>query len=141
MAGLDIRLTIQTPTPHLIRFQIRFPVQPWISKRSKDWKFLLGFEAVVDVADITNFYFYPHASLDIIIIEKVLVPFIGLSGEFQKNTYMDLLMKIIYYSRLAPERHQQQSDRIRRFERKYQFSGTVQGRCYLHGCSKTCTFL
>jgi len=67
-----------------------FKFSPWISKRSKDWKFLLGFEAVMDFRDITKYYFYPHASLDIIIIEKVLVPFIGLSGEYQKNSYMDL---------------------------------------------------
>jgi hypothetical protein len=67
-----------------------FRFSPWISKRSKDWRFLLGFETVADIGEITHYYFYPHASLDIIIIEKVLVPFIGLTGEFQKNSYMDL---------------------------------------------------
>jgi hypothetical protein len=65
-------------------------ISPWITKRSKDWKFLLGFDAVVDAEKITNFYFYPHANLDIIIIEKVLVPFLGISGNLQKNSYMDL---------------------------------------------------
>jgi hypothetical protein len=64
-----------------------FRFNPWISKRSADWKFTLGFEAVADVAEISNFYFYPRATLDIIIIEDVLVPFIGLSGELQKNNY------------------------------------------------------
>jgi hypothetical protein len=62
-------------------------INPWISKQSTDWRFILGFEAVVDAADISNFYFYPRANLDIIIIEDVLVPFIGLSGELQKNSY------------------------------------------------------
>ncbi len=91
MGGLDIsldysktRATLDSVSNTVFRFS------PWISKRSKDWKFLLGFETVSDIGDITNFYFYPHASLDIIIIEKVLVPFIGISGEFQKNSYMDL---------------------------------------------------
>jgi hypothetical protein len=66
-----------------------FSFNPWISKSSTDWKFKLGFEATVDAADITNFYFYPRANLDIIIIEDVLVPFIGLSGELQKNNYQE----------------------------------------------------
>jgi hypothetical protein len=91
MGGLDIsldysktRATLDSVSNTVFRFS------PWISKRSKDWKFLLGFETVADIGDITYYYFYPHASLDIIIIEKVLVPFIGLTGEFQKNSYMDL---------------------------------------------------
>ncbi len=65
-------------------------INPWISKRSTDWNFKLGFEAVIDAANITNFYFYPRANLDIIIIEDVLVPFIGLTGELQKNSYRNL---------------------------------------------------
>ncbi|MBN1145507.1 MAG: hypothetical protein JXA72_13840 [Bacteroidales bacterium] len=65
-------------------------INPWISKRSADWNFKLGFEAVVDAANITNFYFYPRANLDIIIIEDVLVPFIGLTGALQKNSYRNL---------------------------------------------------
>lgn len=65
-------------------------INPWISKRSTDWNFKLGFEAVIDAANITNFYFYPRANLDIIIIEDVLVPFIGLNGELQKNSYRNL---------------------------------------------------
>jgi hypothetical protein len=92
MGGLDLSVDyahtnadIDTASNTVIR------LSPWISKRRKDWKFLLGFETVVDVADLTNYYFYPHASLDIIIIEKVLIPFFGLSGELQRNTYMELM--------------------------------------------------
>jgi|WetSurSiteA1Bulk_404760.scaffolds.fasta_scaffold02868_2 hypothetical protein len=64
-----------------------FRFHPWISKQSADWKFNLGFEATADKAEITNFYFYPKAHLDIIIIQNVLVPFLGLSGELQQNGY------------------------------------------------------
>jgi len=91
LGGLDMSLdysklngTIDSLTNTIFRFN------PWISKRSTDWKFILGFEAVADVAEISNFYFYPHANLDIIIIEDVLVPFIGLSGELQKNNYQQM---------------------------------------------------
>ncbi len=67
-----------------------FRFNPWISKQSEDWKFVVGFEAVADIAEITNYYFYPKANLDIIIIENVLVPFIGLSGELEKNSYRNI---------------------------------------------------
>ncbi len=53
-------------------------------------RFVLGFEGAADIAEITRFYIYPRAHLDIIIIENVLVPFIGLSGELQKNTYKNI---------------------------------------------------
>ena len=64
-----------------------FRFNPWISKQSADWKFVLGFEGAADIADISNFYFYPKANLDIIVIKDALVPFVGLSGELQKNSY------------------------------------------------------
>jgi hypothetical protein len=97
MGGLDLALDYSRSTSSIDSISntvIQF--SPWVSKRSKDWKFLLGFESVAEVEDITHFYFYPHASLDIIIIEKVLVPFVGLSGEFQKNSYMDLASENTY---------------------------------------------
>jgi hypothetical protein len=90
LGGLDMSLdyshlngSVDSLTNTIFRFN------PWISKRSADWKFILGFEAAADAADITNFYFYPRVNLDIIIIEDVLVPFFGLSGELQKNNYQE----------------------------------------------------
>lgn len=65
-------------------------VNPWIGKSSEDWQFKVGFEAAADIADITRFYFYPRANLDIIIIKEVLVPFFGVSGELKKNNYQNL---------------------------------------------------
>jgi len=91
LAGLDVSLDYahtEAEFDTLRNAQLRF--SPWISKKNKDWKFVLGFEAVSELEDISNFYFYPHASLDIIIIEKVLVPFLGISGELQRNSYMEL---------------------------------------------------
>jgi hypothetical protein len=67
-----------------------FRMNPWISKRSKDWKFVLGFQVVSDIADISRFYFYPRASLDIVVVENVLVPYLGLTGELQNSNYAQL---------------------------------------------------
>lgn len=92
VAGLDLSLDYaHTDAASDSTGNTIFRFSPWISKRNKDWKFLLGFEMASDATDFTNFYFYPHASLDIIIIEKVLIPFIGISGELQRNSYMDLM--------------------------------------------------
>jgi hypothetical protein len=91
LGGLDLSLDysklngkLDTLNNTIVRFS------PWISKRSSDWKFLLGFEGAADMSDISNYYFYPRANLDIIIIEDVLVPFIGLSGELKKNNYQQI---------------------------------------------------
>lgn len=62
-------------------------VHPYVSKQNTDWKFNLGFEFAADIAEIANYYFYPRAHLDITVIEDVLVPFVGLSGELKKNSY------------------------------------------------------
>jgi hypothetical protein len=88
LGGLDMTLDYSRLTSSVDSVSNTiFRFNPWISKQSTDWKFKLGFEAVADAAEISHFYFYPRANLDIIIIEDVLVPFIGLSGELQKNNY------------------------------------------------------
>jgi hypothetical protein len=69
---------------------------PWIGKSSEDWQFKVGFEFAADIADITNYYFYPRANLDIIIVKDVLIPFVGVSGELQKNNYQNLFGENIY---------------------------------------------
>jgi len=96
-AGLDLSVdhTKLAATRDSIKSTI-VSVKPWISKRNKDWMFMLGLEAVSDNADVSHFYIFPHARLDIIIIENVLVPYIGLSGELQKNSYSNLLSENPY---------------------------------------------
>ena len=90
--GLDLSLDyskLNGAEDSIINTIFRF--NPWISKKSNDWHFMLGFEAVADHIEITSFYVYPRVNLDIIIIENVLVPFIGLSGELRKNSYRNIL--------------------------------------------------
>jgi hypothetical protein len=97
LGGLDMSLdysrlssSLDTANNTIFRFN------PWISKSSDDWQFKLGFEAAADIADITNYYFYPRANLDIIIIKDVLIPFIGVSGELQKNNYQNLFAENMF---------------------------------------------
>ncbi|MBN1159586.1 MAG: hypothetical protein JXA61_09410 [Bacteroidales bacterium] len=65
-------------------------VNPWISKNSEDWRFILGFQAVADIDDISRFYFYPAARLEITVVKNVLVPFLGLSGTLNAGNYQQL---------------------------------------------------
>lgn len=65
-------------------------INPWIGKISEDWRFRVGFEAVADVDDISYFYFYPRANLDIIIVKNILVPFVGIDGKIVPQDYRNL---------------------------------------------------
>jgi len=97
MGGLDMSLDYSKLTGSLdTSNNTIFRFNPWISKSSEEWQFKLGFEAVADIADITNYYFYPRAHLEMIIIKDVLVPFIGVSGELQKNSYQNLFTENMF---------------------------------------------
>ncbi|MBN2482389.1 MAG: hypothetical protein JXB19_11650 [Bacteroidales bacterium] len=65
-------------------------INPWIGKNSDDWRFILGVQAVSDIDDITRFYFYPAARLEITVVKNVLVPFLGLSGTLKAGNYQQL---------------------------------------------------
>ena len=95
LGGLDMslnysRLTNNMDTSETVNNNTVFRFNPWISKSSEDWQFKLGFEAAADINNISRFYFYPRANLDIIIIKDVLIPFIGVTGEMQQNNYQNL---------------------------------------------------
>lgn len=85
--GVDhfsLRSEIDTSANTIVR------VNPWIGKRKTDWRFTLGFEAVSDITEISNFYLYPKVHLEIIIVDNVLVPFLGASGELLNSNYQQL---------------------------------------------------
>ncbi len=94
--GLDLKLDYSKIRGIDTIANTQFHFYPWIGKSSDDWQFRLGFEIAADIADITKYYFYPHANLDIIIIKDVLIPFVGISGELQKNNYANLFDENMY---------------------------------------------
>jgi len=96
LGGLDLKLNYSNLSGLDTVNNTHFHVSPWIGKSSEDWQFRLGFEVAADIADITNYYFYPHANLDIIVVKDVLVPFIGVSGELHKNNYQNLFEENMY---------------------------------------------
>jgi hypothetical protein len=90
LGGLDLKVNYSKLSGLDTTNNTLVHISPWVGKTSEDWQFKLGFEAVADIADITKYYFYPQANLDIIVIKDVLIPFIGMSGKLQKNNYQSL---------------------------------------------------
>lgn len=84
--GVEIRHSTLTALPDSLR-NTTVTLSPSIGKANSSWRFLLGLDAVVDAAALTNFYIYPKALLDIIIIEEVLIPFAGIRGELKRNNW------------------------------------------------------
>ncbi|HEX2396426.1 MAG TPA: hypothetical protein VHI78_13850 [Bacteroidales bacterium] len=96
IGGLDLKLNYSKTSGLDTVSNTIFHIYPWVAKSSEDWQFRLGFEIAADIADITNYYFYPHANLDIIVVKDVLIPFVGVSGELQKNNYQNLFDENMY---------------------------------------------
>ena len=69
----------------------QFSFSPYISKRSEDWKFTVGFEGFMDQQDVSRFYIYPRGLLEFTVIEKIIIPFIGIGGKLETNHYQKIL--------------------------------------------------
>lgn len=92
MGGIDINVNYFRPSNNIDSAgNTVIDFSPYISKRSTDWKFLLGFEGVADKADISRFYLYPRGLLEFTIIEKIMVPFIGIGGKLELNNYAKIM--------------------------------------------------
>ncbi len=62
----------------------------WISKSTSEWKVILGFNAYVDILDKAKAFIYPKAELQFNIIEKILVPYVGIDGYLDINSYSSI---------------------------------------------------
>jgi hypothetical protein len=67
-------------------------VNPWFSKSSNEWKFLLGFDLNYDESQrfIT---LYPKASFEFNIVPRVLIPYVGVTGYNEVNTYRKIFFE------------------------------------------------
>jgi hypothetical protein len=62
----------------------------WVSKRTPEWKVILGFNAYVDIHNKTKTFIYPRASLQFNVVEKILVPYVGIDGHLNINSYSSI---------------------------------------------------
>ncbi len=63
----------------------------WISKSTPEWKVILGFNVFVDILNKTKTYIYPRASLQFNVVEKILVPYVGIDGYLNINSYNSIV--------------------------------------------------
>jgi len=63
-------------------------VNPYFSRSSDEWKFVLGFNSYLDLASgHSKLYLYPRASLQFNIVKNFLVPYLGVNGHLETNNY------------------------------------------------------
>ena len=90
MGGIDLNINYFKPDTHMDSTgNTQVSVSPTISKRSQDWKFVVGFEGLVDKDEVSRFYFYPIGLLEFTVIEKIMIPFVGVGGKLETNHYRE----------------------------------------------------
>ncbi|NBC83670.1 MAG: hypothetical protein GVY19_09835 [Bacteroidetes bacterium] len=70
-------------------------VSPWLKMQEDDFLLKLGLSAVSDIGQ-SGFYIYPNALIEFKIVDRVLLPYMGASGELQANNYYQLVQQNPY---------------------------------------------
>lgn len=71
-------------------------VNPYISKKTSEWKFLVGLNTALDVRNETGFRIYPRALFEFSIVPDVLIPYMGVDGYRMANSYRDVVTENPY---------------------------------------------
>ncbi len=82
---------------------------PYFSKKSADYEFQVGGRIVASTGDQKNLYLYPKASLQFNVVERILVPYVGIDGSASLVTYEWLSDRNPY---VAPASSSEISDRL-----------------------------
>jgi hypothetical protein len=67
-------------------------VNPWYSKSTNEWKFLLGLNLNYDQSKASP-SFYPRATFEFNIVPEVLIPYLGITGYQKVNNYRKILFE------------------------------------------------
>ncbi len=68
-------------------------VNPYVSKSSGDWRFLIGLNTTADVWEDGTLYVYPRARFEFHIVKDVLIPYMGVNGYREVNNYRKMLFE------------------------------------------------
>ncbi len=60
---------------------------PYFSKKNADYEFQVGGRIYSSTGNQKNTYFYPRASLQFSVVERILVPYVGIDGQANLVTY------------------------------------------------------
>ncbi len=68
--------------------QTRFWINPHIAKNTPEWKFTAGFNTYGEISDgLFTPHFYPKASFQFHIVKEVIIPYFGVDGFLESNSY------------------------------------------------------
>ncbi len=74
-----------------------FQLRPAFSRKSNDWRFSVGLNLSADISGGNSaFKIYPQGILEFIAIEKILIPYFGLTGYVDANDYYTMLQENPY---------------------------------------------
>ncbi len=73
---------------------IRF--NPYVSKAGEDWRFLIGLNTTTDIRGSGAIHIYPKADFQFNIVKNVLIPYMGIDGYREINSYRKILFENPY---------------------------------------------
>jgi hypothetical protein len=65
-------------------------LRPQIMKRGKRWHALIGIGIYADMSNLAKFHFYPDAEIKYSLFDDMLVPYAGLTGRLERNSFRTL---------------------------------------------------
>ena len=69
-------------------------INPNISKSTAEWKFLVGIDNTIDIKNGQGiWYYYPKTQFEFNIVQNVLIPYMGVSGYREVNSYRRILQE------------------------------------------------
>ncbi len=68
-------------------------VMPWWMKNTPEYRLQLGLNVTMDQSDATWWHFYPTAMLQFKVIERILIPYIGVRGYVEANDLRKIAME------------------------------------------------
>jgi hypothetical protein len=95
--GGNFRLRYFQTTESIDSFSnIVINVDPFYSKQTPEWRFLIGFNSAYDLRDNGTINIYPRTEFQFNIVKDVLVPYLGISGNREVNNYRKILFENPY---------------------------------------------
>jgi hypothetical protein len=88
--GGDFRIQYYKISTFIDTSSLIIDVNPYLTKQSSDWRFLLGLNTAIETENIGVF---PRAEFEFNIVRDVLIPYMGVGGYREVNTYRKILFE------------------------------------------------
>ena len=96
--SLKVDLDYYSPSVNIDKYDhTLFQFKPAFSRRSNDWRFSVGLNVTADIAaGNSSFKIFPQGILEFIAIDRILIPYFGITGYVQPNDYYSILLENPY---------------------------------------------